>query len=104
MRLATRHPFLAVIALGLAVSLPVDRAAAEEAAAARPEYPLAASKLSIVESAKAARRRLAFEGRWTGGLAAMDPVFEGSSLRINGAPGADTGIMRLKQSRWKRLA
>lgn len=104
MRLATRHLFLAVIALGLAVNARIEPAAAEEAAAARPEYPLGASKLAIVDSAKPARRRLVFEGRWVGPLAAMDPVFEGSSLRINGGPGGDTGIMRLKASRWKRLA
>jgi hypothetical protein len=105
MRLETRRfTLLAAAALGLAIGARPAPVAAEDSTTVHPEYPLGSSKLAIVNGSKASRRHLALEGKWTGDLAAMDPVFESSSLRINGGTGSDTGIVRLNASRWKQLA
>jgi hypothetical protein len=102
MRPRTLRTPIVALTLALAASLallPAPAASEDAQAGVRPQYPLGSSKLSIAGS-----RRLTFQARWTGSLGAMNPVFDGSTLRIAAGPNeGDTGLIRLKDSRWKKL-
>jgi hypothetical protein len=90
MRLVTRLLILAVLTCTALVARAND-------------FPLEGSKITLKGGTKAAKRRIAFEGKFAGSLGDMNPNFDGSSLRIYGGPGeGDSGLIRLAPN-WKSL-
>jgi hypothetical protein len=99
-----RRPTLALSTVAVLAAFATGAPPVVRAQDAPPEYPLASSKLVIVDGGGAARRRLVFEGAWAGVSGRMNPAFDGSTLRVFGGPKeGDSGLIRLAQSRWRPL-
>lgn len=78
--------------------------AAGPALAAGPEFPIAGNKITVAGSSNPKKRKINFQGAWSGDLAGIaDPNFSGSTLRISGGPGeANSGLIRLGAN-WRQL-
>lgn len=72
--------------------------------AAGPEFPMAGSKIEVAGSSNPKKRKISFQGSWSGSLDGVpDPNFAGSSLRISGGPGeGNSGLIRLGAN-WRQL-
>ncbi len=75
------------------------------ALAAAVEFPLASSRIQLVDSGKPSKRKVSFQAKWSGDVGSMDdPRFTSSTLRVIGGPGeGDSGLLRLAEGNWKPL-